>query len=117
MKLQLSELANKHNTNQLPEVFYNYFRDISTIHNYEKRSKTNKYLFLPRVNLNYGQFGVKCAAVKTWNESPNEIRVSKSTKVFKCAAVKTWNESPNEIGVSKSTKVFRKKYKDFLLSQ
>ena len=93
VKLQLSELAYKHNTNQLPEVFYNYFRDISTIHNYETRSKTNKNLFLPRVDLNYGQFGVKYAAVKTWNESPNEIRASKSTKVF------------------------RKKYKDFLLSQ
>ena len=93
VKLQLSELAYKHNTNQLPEVFYNYFRDISTIHNYETRSKTNKNLFLPRVNLNYGQFGVKYAAVKTWNESPNEIRASKSTKVL------------------------RKKYKDFLQIQ
>ena len=82
VKLQLSELAYKHNTNQLPEVFYNYFRDVNTIHNYETRSKTNKNLFLPRVNLNYGQFDVKYAAVKTWNESPNEIRVSKSTKVF-----------------------------------
>ena len=47
-KLQLSELAYKHN-----------FRDINAIHNYEIRSKTNKNLFLPRVNLNYGQFGVK----------------------------------------------------------
>ena len=93
VKLQLSELAYKHNTNQLPEVFYNYFRDISTIHNYETRSKTNKNIFLPRVNLNYGQFGAKYAAVKTSNESPNEIRVSKSTKVF------------------------REKHKDFLLSQ
>ena len=83
MKLQLSELAYKHNTNQLPEVFYYYFRDISTIHNYETRSKTNKNPFLPRVNLNYGQFGVKYAAVKTWNETPDEIRASKSTKVFR----------------------------------
>ena len=93
VKLQLSELAYKHNTNQLPEVFCKYFHDISTTHNYETHSKTNKNLFLPCVNLNYGQFGVKYAAVKTWNESPNEIRASKSTKVF------------------------RKKYKDFLLSQ
>ena len=67
VKLQLSELAYKHNTNQLPEVFYYCFRDVSTIHNYEARSKTNKNLFLPHVNLNYGQFGVKYAAVKTWN--------------------------------------------------
>ena len=52
VKFQLSELAYKHNTNQLPEVFYYYFRDISTIHSYETRSKTNKSLFLPRVNLN-----------------------------------------------------------------
>ena len=93
VKLQLSELAYKHNTNQLPEVFCKYFHDISTTHNYETHSKTNKNLFLPCVNLNYGQFGVKYTAVKTWNESPNEIRASKSTKVF------------------------RKKYKDFLLSQ
>ena len=34
VKLQLSELAYNHNTNQLPEVFYYYFRDISTIHSY-----------------------------------------------------------------------------------
>ena len=80
-------------TNQLPEVFYYYFRDISTVHSYETRSKTNKSLFLPRVNLNYGQFGVKYAAIKTWNETPNEIRASKSTTAF------------------------RKKYKDFPLSQ
>ena len=93
VKLQLSELAYKHITNQLPEVSYYYFRDISTVHSYETRSKTNKSLFLPRVNLNYGQFGVTYAAIKTWNETPNEIRASKSTKVF------------------------RKKYKDFLLSQ
>ena len=93
VKLQLSELAYKHNTNQLPEVFYYYFRDNSTIHSYETRSKTNKSLFLPRVNLNYGQFGVKYSAIKTWNETPNEIRAGKSTKVF------------------------RKKYKGFLLSQ
>ena len=46
-----------------------------------------------RVNLNYGQFSVKYAAVKISNETPNEIRARKSTKVF------------------------RKKYKDFLLSQ
>ena len=93
VKLQLSELAYKHNTNQLPEVFYYYFRDISTIHNYETLSKTNKNLLLPRVNLNYGQFGVKYAAIKTCNETPNEIRANKSNKVF------------------------RKKYKHFFLSQ
>ena len=83
MKLQLSELAYKHNTNQLPELFLDYFRDISTIHNYETRSKTNKNLFLPRVNLNYGQFGVKYAAVNTWNEAPNEIRARKSVEAFR----------------------------------
>ena len=55
--------------------------------------KTNKNLFLPRVNLNYGQFGVKYAAVKTWNETPNEIRARKSVEAF------------------------RKKYKDYILSQ
>ena len=58
-----------------------------------QRAKTNKNLFLPRVNLNYDQYAVKCASVKTWNETPNEIRTSMSIKAF------------------------RKKYKDFLLSQ
>ena len=51
-------------------------------HDYETRSKTNKNLFLLRVNFNYGQFCVKYAAIKTWNETPNEIRASKSTKVL-----------------------------------
>ena len=63
-----------------------YFITISVtlaFHDYEIRSKTNKNLFLPRVNFNYGQFGVKYAAIKTWNETPNEIRASKSTKVFR----------------------------------
>ena len=27
-------------------------------------------------------FGVKYAAVKTWNETPNEIRASKSVEAF-----------------------------------
>ena len=93
MKLQLLELAYKHNTYQLPEVFLDYFRNISTIHNYETCSKTNKNLFPPRVNLSYDQFGVKCAVVKTWNETPSEIRASKSVEAF------------------------RKKYIDFLLNQ
>ena len=83
VKLQLSELAYKHNTNQIPEVFYYYFHDISTIHSYETHSKTNKSLFLPHVNLNHGQFGVKYTAIKTWNETPNKIRTSKSTKEFR----------------------------------
>ena len=93
VKLQLSELVYKHNTNELPEVFSYYFCDISAIHKYETHSKTKKNLFLPRVNLSYGQFGVKYAAVKTWNETPNEIRACMSIKVF------------------------RQKYKEFLLSQ
>ena len=93
VKLQLTELAYKHHSNQLPETFANYFRDINSIHNYETRSKTHKNYFLPRENLNYGQFGAKYAAVKVWNETPPEIKNSSSIKVFK------------------------KKFKDFLLSQ
>ena len=37
-------------------------------------SKTNKNLFLSRVNLNYGQFDVKYTAVETWNETSNKMR-------------------------------------------
>ena len=62
------KLTYKHSTNELPEVISNYFRDISAIHN---------------VNLNYCQFGVKCAAVETWNETPNEIKTSMSIKAFR----------------------------------
>ena len=64
--------------------FLSYFRDISAINNlYDTRSKTNQNLSLPRVNLNYlnyGQFGVKYAAVKTGNETPNKIKASSLLK-------------------------------------
>ena len=63
-------------------MFSNYFLHISLIHDYGTRSKTNKNLFLPHKNLNYGQFGAKYAAVKNWNEIPVEIKTGISIQAF-----------------------------------
>jgi hypothetical protein len=60
-----------------------YFKDISSTHNYNTRAKTNKKLFLPRKNLNYGKFGVKFAAVTNWNELPTDIKNCSSIAVFR----------------------------------
>ena len=80
VKVQLSELAYKHNTNQLPSSCFNAI----AIPNYETCSrKTNKILSLPGVYLNYGQIDVEYAVVKTWNETKKEMRASMSIKTFR----------------------------------
>ena len=46
MKVQLLKLTYRHNT-QLPEVVLDHFREISTTHNYETRSKNKQKSFPP----------------------------------------------------------------------
>ena len=58
--------------------------------------------------------GIWCLADVS-SVSPSSEQTGQSG--VKYGAVKTWNETPNKIRASKSTKAFRKKYKEFLLSQ
>ena len=55
-----------HRTNQLPQVFSMIFPQFIIKKHIPAKSKQN--VFLPRVNLNDGQFGVKYAAVSNCNE-------------------------------------------------
>jgi len=68
--LQFGEIAYKFNNNTLPKFFSKYFTNLAQVHNYNTRSKSNKNLYVPRTNLNYGKLGVQFAAVKVWNDIP-----------------------------------------------
>ena len=50
---QLGELAFRYSADQLPNIFSSYFTDLTSLHTYDTRSKSNKNLYLPRPNLNY----------------------------------------------------------------
>ena len=67
----------------LRNIFRDLFKSTELIHNYNTRSKTNRNLFLPRQNLNYGKFGARYAGVTSWNELPLYIKTSLSHSVFK----------------------------------
>ena len=82
-KFQLCELAYRHSNSMLPDSFCNLFTGVDSVHNYNTRSKSNKCLFLPRQNLNYGKFGVKYAGATSWNELPTHIKTSSSHSIFK----------------------------------
>ena len=93
VKLQLAEIAYKCVNKELPFSSSNYFKDVNFPHEYNTRSKKNKHIFVPRKNLNYGQFGVDYKAARNWNKIPLEIKKNSS-----------------------SITSFRKKFKDFLIS-
>jgi len=82
-QLQLCEIVHKHLNNKLPQLYTNYFKNTSFVHDYHTRSRTNRNLFLPRPNLNYGKFGIKYAAVSYWNKIPLEIKNCETTSSFK----------------------------------
>jgi len=82
VKFQLCQIVYKHINNELPDIFTNYFKDINFVHNYNTRAKTNRNMFLPRKNNNYGKFGVKYSAVLNWNEIPLDIKNCKTITVF-----------------------------------
>ena len=83
VKLQLGEIVFKHSKDQLPSTFSKLFIDMNEVHQYNTRSKSNKNLYIPRKNLNYGQHSVQYAASKNWNEIPLNIKVSVSNSIFK----------------------------------
>ena len=83
VKLQLAEIAYKCVNKQLPFSSSSYFKDVNLSHEYNTRSKKNKNIFVPRKNLNYGQFGVDYKAARTWNEIPFEIKNSSSITSFR----------------------------------
>lgn len=83
VKLQLAEIAYKCVNKQLPFSSSSYFKDVNFSHEYNTRSKKNKNIFVPRKNLNYGQFGVDYKAATNWNEIPLEIKNSSSITSFR----------------------------------
>ena len=93
-QLQLCEIVHQHINRKLPHLYTNYFKNISFVHDYHTRSGTNRNLFLPRQNLNYGKFSIKYAAVSYWNKIPLEIKNCETTtsfiKSFKIYLVSLW---------------------------
>jgi len=71
--MQLGEFVFQHTLNCLPNNFSDFFIDLSNTHNYATRSKESKNFFVPRINTNYGKFGLKYAATKIWNQTPQVL--------------------------------------------
>ena len=48
--------------------------NISDVHQYYTRSKTNQNVFITRPRTNYGKFNVRYAAAGFWNKIPLKIK-------------------------------------------
>ena len=94
-KLQLDDFVYKHQNNLLPEIYDSYFLNISDVHHYHTRSRTNQHLFITRPRTNqYAKFSVN----------------------VRYAAAGFWNKILLNIKNTASLQSFRKDFKEYLLS-
>ena len=71
----------KHFTNQLPEVFRNYFCTHNEIHNY--RTRHNNSYMLPKIKTDFAYKTVKTMGPVKWNALENKIKSSSKVKTFR----------------------------------
>lgn len=85
-KLQMGEVVYKHQNNLVPRIYHCYFSNISYIHHYHTRSRTNQNVFTPRPRNTcnqYCKFSVRYAAADFWNKVPLNIKNAASLKSFR----------------------------------
>ena len=56
--------------------------NISDVHQYYTRSRTNQNVFIPPPRTNYGTFNVRYAAAGFWNKIPLKSRMQHLFKVL-----------------------------------
>jgi hypothetical protein len=79
--LELCTFMYKHATNQLPDVFQNYFDVRSALHNYNTRNKDTYQI--PKVKTCFAQKTIKTMGPKRWNPLTEDVKNSKSIKKFR----------------------------------
>ena len=71
----------KHFTNQLPQVFQNYFCTHNEIHNHYTRKKDSYKI--PKIKTEFSYKTVKIMGPVKWNTLEKDVKSSKSVKMFR----------------------------------
>ena len=80
-KLSTAKFVYKQRKNELPEIFNDYFKSRNQIHSINTRHAN--HLHLIKVKSKFGSNTMKYRGVKVYNELPNNIINSSTTKSFK----------------------------------
>ena len=81
IKLELAKFCYKFERKLLPTPFSNFFIDISKIHQYNTRNSKHNF-YTVKQNNKWGYNKIANLGPKVWNDIPNEIKESKSIRIF-----------------------------------
>ena len=73
-KMELSTFMYKYETNNLPNIFRNYFISEETIHDHFTRRVKNKCYHFPRVQSEMGKTKLAFRGIKIWDEINNDTK-------------------------------------------
>ena len=59
---------------KLPEIFDNFFSEISNIHQYNTRLASRSTYSLPQIRTNYGKYNIKYKGPQIWNDIDESIK-------------------------------------------
>ena len=90
--MSVASFMYRYSNNMLPHSFINYFREISSVHEYNTRSSIHAKFFLHRAKNKFGQKKIQYMGVETWKNIPLQIK-----------------QNPYQL--------FKKQYKSFLFEQ
>ena len=81
-KLEVGKFMYKFSNHLLPENFEEYFKHVSTIHNYNTRMAENNCMYPIRAKSKFIKKTLKYKGVEVWNSLPNAIKQLPSVKSF-----------------------------------
>ena len=79
----------------LPAVFDNFFQNVSEVHNYNTRSSTKMFLYIPKIRTDYGRFNLRYCGSLIWNSIDSKLKsLSKYNfkKLFKNSLLQAYND-------------------------
>ena len=72
--LHTSNFMYDFHSNNLPLIFSDFFKPVSSIHSYNTRLASKSSLYLPHARTNYGIFNIRYNGAKIWNTIDIEVR-------------------------------------------
>jgi hypothetical protein len=67
----------------LPAVFDNFFQNVSEVHNYNTRSSTKMFLYIPKIRTDYGRFNLRYCGSLIWNSIDSKLKSLSNYKNLK----------------------------------
>ena len=61
-------------TNNLPDVFANFFMHVNQLHNYNTRLASKNTYCIPSIRTNYGKFSLRFQGPKIWNNLEDSLK-------------------------------------------